>query len=221
MDHTKIFFCGFNSTVIIPKDCALGKNFILYIGDDSVLEIGSKTRIDCKLTIYDNSVFKCGERCVFENGLIWLFDAKTVIGDSFTIENGHTMRILRKSSLEIGNDCMFSYNISIRTNDGHAIFDVNTGENINSTDEICAKRNIKIGNHVWIGTNSIIMYNTDIADGSIIGAMSFVKSKLPNNCAAAGVPARVIKRDVAWSRNNIAADIEECGMEYINCTRED
>ena len=68
--------------------------------------------------------------------------------------------------------------------------------------------------------HSCILYNTEIGDGSIIGAMSLVKGKIPNNCIAAGNPAKVIKRNVAWSRNEGADNIIDCGEDYINYTEE-
>lgn len=58
------------------------------------------------------------------------------------------------------------------------------------------------------------MYNLKIDDGSIIGARSLVKSKIPNNCIAVGVPARVVRRNVAWCRNDHALDIDECDEWY-------
>mgnify|MGYP001428598538 FL=1 len=67
--------------------------------------------------------------------------------------------------------------------------------------------------------NVCILYNTDISAGSVIGAMSLVKAKIPNNCIAAGNPVRVIRTDIAWSRNdNLSTDIGECGDEFIKCT---
>ena len=63
----------------------------------------------------------------------------------------------------------------------------------------------------------ILLYGTEISDGSIVGARSLVKANIPNNCIAAGAPARVIRKDVAWSRNNSATDIEECNG-YIDYT---
>ena len=162
----------------------------------------------------------CGQNCAFGvNGLIQMFESKIVIGNNFTIERGYTIRALRNSKIEIGEDCMLSYNINIRKNYGRSIFDVHSGKNINSNEEMCKNRNIKLGNHVWVGTNSLVMYNTDIADGSVIGAMSMVKSKIPNNCIAAGIPARVIRKDIAWSRNNCSEDMNECGLEYIALTQ--
>ena len=65
---------------------------------------------------------------------------------------------------------------------------------------------------------SIILYNTKIGNGSIIGATSLVKSSIPNNCMAAGIPAYVRKRDVAWARQNGVEDIqEEWDYRNIDC----
>lgn len=222
VDRSKIQFRGFDSKVSIPNDCIIGSEFSVQIRDESEVKIGKGTKINCRLVIYDKSLFQCGQNCVFSgNGLVQMFASKVIIGNYFTIEKGYTIRPSRKSSIIIGEDCMFSYNIEVRTNDGHSIFDIHSGKNINSNEEMCRNRNVKIGNHVWVGTNTLIMYNTDIADGSIIGAMSMVKSKIPNNCIAAGIPAKVIRKDIAWSRNNCAEDISECGMEYIELTRDD
>lgn len=113
---------------------------------------------------------------------------------------------------------MLSWEISFFSNDAHSIFDVVTKENINSTPEISKKRKIMVGNHVWIGVKAIILYGTEIGDGSIIGAGSLVKGKIPNNCIAAGVPARVVRRNIAWSSKKCAEDISECGEGYIHMT---
>jgi len=52
---------------------------------------------------------------------------------------------------------------------------------------------IVVGNDVYIGLRSIIMPGVKIGNRVIIGAGSVVTKDIPNNCVAAGVPARVIK----------------------------
>ena len=98
--------------------------------------------------------------------------------------------------------------------------DIQTRKNINSSREIRKKRKVIIGNHVWIGIRVTVLYNTLIGDGSIIGAESLVKSKIPNNCIAAGNPAKVIKKNVTWCRFEDSEDIAECGEAYIHFTDE-
>jgi acetyltransferase-like isoleucine patch superfamily enzyme len=44
-----------------------------------------------------------------------------------------------------------------------------------------------------------ILKNVKIGSGSVIAANSLVNSDIPENCLAAGIPARVIKTNVNWS----------------------
>ena len=52
---------------------------------------------------------------------------------------------------------------------------------------------IKIGNNVFIGEDSMIMYGVCIGNNLLIGARSLVSSDIPYNSLAAGSPARIIK----------------------------
>lgn len=52
---------------------------------------------------------------------------------------------------------------------------------------------IKIGNRVWIGSNSTILPGITIGDGAVIAAGSVVTKDVPANTIVGGVPARVIK----------------------------
>lgn len=54
------------------------------------------------------------------------------------------------------------------------------------------KGNITIGNNVFIGSNSSILYDVQIGDNVIIGAGSLVNKNIPSGSVAAGVPCRVI-----------------------------
>ncbi len=51
---------------------------------------------------------------------------------------------------------------------------------------------IEIGDNVFIGTNSTVLYNVKIGSNVIIGAGSLVNKSIPNNSVACGVPAKVI-----------------------------
>lgn len=48
---------------------------------------------------------------------------------------------------------------------------------------------IKVGDGCWIGTRVTILGGVDIGSGVMIAAGSVVRSDLPDNCLAAGVPA--------------------------------
>ena len=123
---------GFNSRVVISDDCVVSPDFHLLITDECTVEIGNGTWLNGNFSIFDQSHFQCGERCIFAKGLLEIEAADIRIGNDLTTESGYVIRASRKSSIIIGNDCMFSYNLNMITNDGHVIFDVKTGKNINS-----------------------------------------------------------------------------------------
>ena len=51
---------------------------------------------------------------------------------------------------------------------------------------------IVIGNNVFVGANSTLLYDVEIGDNVIIGAGSLVNKSIPAGSIAAGVPCRVI-----------------------------
>lgn len=51
---------------------------------------------------------------------------------------------------------------------------------------------IEIGNNVFVGTKSTILYDVKIGNNVIIGAGSLVNHDIPDNSVAVGVPAKVI-----------------------------
>ena len=53
---------------------------------------------------------------------------------------------------------------------------------------------ITIGNDVWIGGNCTILPGVTIGNNVIIAAGAVVTKDIPDNCVAAGVPAKVIKQ---------------------------
>ena len=58
---------------------------------------------------------------------------------------------------------------------------------------------ISLGEHVWVGLGVTVLKGTVVAGHSILGAQAVVTGRFEApNCAIAGNPARVIKRDVDW-----------------------
>lgn len=81
--------------------------------------------------------------------------------------------------------------IWIRNADPHLIYDINTKKRINNT------KSIFIGDHVWLGQSVIILKGTQIASGSIVGAMGLVsETMIPSNECWGGVSAKRIRGGV-------------------------
>ncbi len=55
------------------------------------------------------------------------------------------------------------------------------------------RREVRVGNNVWIGYNAQILRGVTVGDNAIIGANSVVTRDIPANAVAAGAPARVIR----------------------------
>jgi len=117
---------------------------------------------------------------------------------------------------------MFSWDVVTLAHDGHLIYDLNQEHFINNTNGE-QRTSIQIGNHVWVGGETVFMPNTKIGDGSICGYRSMAKGEYPNNCILVGTPARVVRKDIAWVRNNFAGsddEIELLDIAYRKNTQE-
>ncbi len=60
-------------------------------------------------------------------------------------------------------------------------------------------RPIRIGEDCWLGMNAAVMPGVTVARGCVIGTNAVVSQDLPPYSVAAGVPARVIKRRLAFA----------------------
>ena len=89
-------------------------------------------------------------------------------------------------NIAIGEDVVISENCTIWDSDAHSI------QNKERT------KPIKIGNHVWIGTNCVILKGITIGDGAVIAAGSVVNKDIPSKVLAGGVPAKVLEENVEW-----------------------
>ena len=58
----------------------------------------------------------------------------------------------------------------------------------------CYAKPVVIGDECWFGANVTVCPGVTIGNGCVIGAGSVVTKDVPDNCFAAGVPARVIRK---------------------------
>jgi serine O-acetyltransferase len=100
----------------------------------------------------------------------------TSIGEGFYI--GHFGTVVINENAIIGKNC----NIAHSTTIGQA----SRGK---------LKGSPTIGDHVWIGTGSVIVGNIHIASHVLIAPNSFVNMDIPENSLVIGNPAKIIKRE--------------------------
>ncbi|MGR7996676.1 acyltransferase [Xanthobacter sp. ZOL 2024] len=120
------------------------------------------------------------------------------IGDHCSTEPNCSFYLYNSgNSLGIGNACMFSNSIIIRTGESpHLIFDDESGDYLDTVG------NVTIGDHSWIGERAYITKNASIAPETIVAACSVVTRRFDEQMTVlAGNPASVKKRGIRWIRN--------------------
>ncbi len=135
-------------------------------------------------------------------------------GNNVTTTSMMYCTMYEKACIDIGNDCMLGASVTIRTDDAHPIFDVNSGKRINFSSSVI------IGDHVWLGESCVILKGVKIGNGSVVGTKSLVASGVfPNNCIIAGIPAKICRTNIAWERTYLGNEtaFDESGVpKYIN-----
>lgn len=160
--------------------------------------------LDCLLYISaDNCYF---EICSSKHVIDWHTEfcltckgSKIIIGENLSTGQNCLFGGFSSENLTItiGNDCMFSKNVIIRSADGHTIFNPQTNEVLNSGSDTC------IGNHVWIGQGVSVAKGSHVPENCIVGEKSLICKKFSKpGCILGGVPAKVLKENVDWSRLN-------------------
>lgn len=124
--------------------------------------------------------------------------------------NGQLHLVLSESkNIIIGNDCMFSHRVAVRTSDVHLLYNSKTKERINYS------KSVYIGDHVWIGQGAVILKGTQIGSGSTIGANSVLSNKkVPSNTTFVGSPSKMLHEDTFWIGYSVHPWDEETTQKY-------
>ena len=190
---------GSNNTISY-KNAILSSVIFDIKGDRNKIEIGKGCILN-NVTFFirgnDHRVL-INQGCGFNRGgNIWFEDShcSLIIGENSTFEDVHLALTEPGSQITIGQDCMFAYDIDVRTGDSHSIISQESKERINYAEDIT------IGNHIWIAAHSILLKGSVIPDESIVATGSVVTHKFnTKGIIVGGNPARQLKDGITWSR---------------------
>lgn len=195
-----------NKNRILASGARLEKTSISFHGSGNLIHIepGASVR-DCQIEVYgDHHTLHIGAGVVLTQSTLWFEDqnCRIEIGSGTTMQRfGHIAVTEPGRSITIGKNCMFSFNVDIRNGDSHSILERETGKRVNFA------KNIRIGNHVWLGAHTQIIGGAAIEDHCIVGIRSLVNGAIPESSIAVGIPARVAKRGFTWdSRRFLEGD---------------
>ncbi|MBO5445964.1 acyltransferase [bacterium] len=185
---------GSNNYIEIIGPIKFNNTTIEIEGNENIFKIKKPARVvkNCYFCLEGLAEVNIDEDCGLNMGLY------AIINNNFK----------NKHKLTIGKGVFIGKDVIIRTSDGHAIIDPETGLAINEPQDI------EIGDNVWIGARNMILKGTKIPSGSIVGAQSVVNKKFETtNVLIAGNPAKIIRNNVFW-------DVRDFGRYMKETTKE-
>lgn len=182
----EVKFSGKNNTCRVYGSKTIFTNsIIIFAGNDSTFSIDSQTREILPSGIGINRLVVYISR-----------GANVKIGKDFSCGGCNIIADNLGADIEIGNDLMLSSDTVIRSTDGHTI--------TKNEKKINPGKPIKIGNHCWLGMRSCILKGVHLPDNCIVsfGAIVLSNLKARQGDIIAGIPAKVIKSGINWTRDN-------------------
>lgn len=173
----------------------LAKTSKIYIKDGN-LEIGVNkikgSRTETYIRLREGAVWNAQDRCEISYGsTIEVLKEALLESQYFTMNSFST--IVAGKSITFGNDVMIARKVIIFDSDFHAI---QCGE-----ENVEYSKPVKIGNHVWIGANSMVLKGVEIEDGSVISANTQVVQDVGKEVLVGNKKKLdTIKENIKWMR---------------------
>jgi len=159
--------------------------FFLGRGLELKIEPRGQIRFGRFVWIGDETKIRCHE------GLVEI-GAKTVMGQECTISAYQHVRI--------GEQCVIADRAMFIDFD-HGVVEVERPIRLQGI----YKRDVEVGNNVWIGYGACVLRGVSVGDNSVIGTNAVVTKDVPANAIVAGAPARIIRmreapQELRWDR---------------------
>jgi acetyltransferase-like isoleucine patch superfamily enzyme len=148
---------------------------IAFIGPKVIIQIGPKGRVELGRWSWLGHGTKV--RC--HEGVVSI-GAKTVMGQECTIS--------AYQHVSIGRECVIADRVMLIDFD-HGMVEVDRP----IRQQGIYKRDVRVGNNVWIGYGASILRGVTIGDNAVIGTSAVVTKDVPANAVVGGVPARIIR----------------------------
>ncbi len=159
---------GDGSVICFPPNALFNEQYIS-IGDNTMF--GPQITLSAGMVpgqeMVSDIVITVGDRCLFGKGSGIVGHLEIVIGDD--VWTGHHVYI---------------------TDQNHGYDDLD----LPISRQVMPERPVSIGSGSWLGHGTVVLPGATIGRHVVVGANSVVTGELPDNCVAAGVPARVIKK---------------------------
>lgn len=143
----------------------------------------------CRIHLVNSTLRILGDVSFYPGVQVYAKDAEIVIGNG-TLINGN-VQINAIERIEIGGDCRIAQGVIIRDNDGHRL-------STDGSQPEMYRRQVKIGNHCWLGQRAMVLKGVTIGDNAVIAAGAVVTRDVAPGSLAGGVPAKTMYDSVVW-----------------------
>lgn len=134
------------------------------------------------------------------HGSVALGGASTIVleGEA-TAVGAFELQARNGGSIVAGHDQLWATAITLQTDDMHAIRDASSGQRLNGFGG-----HIRIGRHVWLGRDSVVLGGAVLGRDTVVGLGSIVTAgDHPDGVVLAGTPAKVVRTGITWSRDDL------------------
>ena len=179
MKHCKICINGTGNEIVFAEKCVLNNCNIKITGNNNKIVLENDIYADkCNFCIEDS------------DNLIKIGCGTRIFGDcEFAAMEG--------TKIVLGEGCLISSNTVFRTGDSHSVLDL-CGNRINQS------KDIFIGNRIWLGQRAVVLKGAKISDDCVVSMGAIVtKEFTETNAVLAGVPAKIVKNGISWSKERI------------------
>ena len=161
--------------LLTPYGPRLKLDGLAFIGPKVVLQIGRDARIELGRWSWlgHGTKIRCHEGVVS-------IGAKTVLGQECTIS--------AFQHVSIGRECVIADRVMLIDFD-HGIVEVDRPIRLQGI----YKRDVRVGNNVWIGYGACILRGVTVGDNAVVGTSAVVSGDVPANAIVGGIPARIIR----------------------------
>jgi acetyltransferase-like isoleucine patch superfamily enzyme len=119
-------------------------------------------------------------------------EGRVAIGGFTAFTSWAGFRVHEPAAIAIGERCIIGGGTVLTASDMHSIFDLETGARVNPA------RDVTVEDDVWLGREVVLLKGAHVGTGSVVGWRAVVTGAIPPHCVAAGIPARVVRKNVRW-----------------------
>jgi acetyltransferase-like isoleucine patch superfamily enzyme len=159
--HSKIqvMFASSGNKIEISSDSKISNLTVSICGSNNVIRLGERLQMDGGwLQIFgDNSTVELAPDCWMDNVFIYVTDSC--------------------ASVSVGSRTMLGPRCELRCGDGHALYDISSGEIFNRA------HHLRIGKNVWAGAGVLFLKDVTVGDGVVIGTRSVIIKHFPRSAS--------------------------------------